>query len=142
MPNETKTPTLQDMIEFIDDRIKCQEQIRDYAKQYNAPIISPEQDEKFSQQELFLLRAIRERLAGVEGWQNIETAPKDGKPVLLIGFSENAKIPVTGFWNASAWYLDDGENCFVDDVYEGSKTIRSPSHWMPMPAAPAPGDKN
>ena len=68
-------------------------------------------------------------------WQPIETAPTDGKPVLLA-WSYWADYPVIGRWQRAAtgsqrfrWFaweaLDDDE---ID--YE------PPTHWMPLPALP------
>jgi len=72
-------------------------------------------------------------LAGAtpEGWQPIETAPKDGTEVLLLGrwFSQ-ARI-VNGLWNS-------GDAMHMPHWMGG---IHQPTHWMPLPAPPAPASE-
>lgn len=59
-------------------------------------------------------------------WQPIETAPKDGTPVLIfwskkyIGIGEHA--PEDAFFGAYWWAYGTGK-C-------------NPSHWMPLPPPP------
>jgi len=55
-------------------------------------------------------------------WQPIETAPKDGRYLLLLADSQFHRI---GFWNGSSW--DDG------DFYDHMADI---THWMPLPEPP------
>jgi len=64
-----------------------------------------------------------------EGWQPIETAPKDGTVVLLAG----CRKPV-----AAAWLEDEIDWWHVDDNKRGPFALRGPgpTHWMPMPAPP------
>lgn len=61
----------------------------------------------------------------VQQWQPIETAPKDGTPVL--GFMPSYYQGLGGqsvvVWMEDAWY----------DMRAFATT---PSHWMPLPAAP------
>jgi hypothetical protein len=59
------------------------------------------------------------------GWQPIETAPKDGSPVL-------------GVWQCLNQTWDYNVVQFSDDVwwnyyFDGSHT---PTHWMPLPEPP------
>lgn len=56
-------------------------------------------------------------------WQPIETAPKDGKIVLLS--NKAGDHMAIGFWNGDAW--DDGD--FLNDM-------GSFDYWMPLPLAP------
>lgn len=65
-------------------------------------------------------------------WQPIETAPKDGTPILAYSAqypSKNRKISVT--WWRGPWdnkgYVGWGE--FNDQHFPAT-------HWMPLPAAP------
>lgn len=84
------------------------------------------------------LEAVNEALARQHGareqWQAIESAPKNGTFVLL--FHHRAEPPVSmGYW----------DNAFGIIKYSGWMMIESdtapsaydPSHWMPLPAAPA-----
>lgn len=63
---------------------------------------------------------------GSEQWREIETAPKDGKPVLLS--SATAEMAV-GFWHQATgdgitgWYIHGG-------------VFNRAAHWMPLPAPP------
>lgn len=77
-------------------------------------------------------------------WQPIETAPKDGTPVLLYGE-----------WAGEIWGVFDEPSMEVG-LYAGSgdyarqgflwaatggdayATWCKPSHWMPLPAPPKP----
>jgi hypothetical protein len=62
-------------------------------------------------------------------WQPIETAPKDGTPLLFTwyGGPDQDVLPVTsGFWSrvAEYWYSEiSGARC-------------KPTHWMPLPPPP------
>lgn len=85
-----------------------------------------------------LIREAADALAERE-WQTIETAPKDGTPVLLWVPEFNA--PIQGEWCSS----DDG---FVDashwvdvwnnDAIETKDGPVNPTHWQPRPPAPKP----
>lgn len=68
--------------------------------------------------------------AVVDGWQPIETAPKDGKDMLLVGADD---------WREQAWWDADrgewwGVNAHWTDAHGGPLY---PTHWQPLPAAPA-----
>lgn len=59
------------------------------------------------------------------GWLPIETAPKDGRRVLLsLNVPYDADGIWTGFFTNSDWYV-----CFGKSQYK-------PSHWMPLPPPP------
>jgi len=64
-------------------------------------------------------------------WKTIDTAPKDGEPISVIGFSDNAKIPVTVFWSElyQEWCLNDGENCYVYGRDGKPIFINKPTHY-------------
>jgi hypothetical protein len=68
-----------------------------------------------------------------EGWQPIETAPKDGTPVRLKW--ESTTVEATGRWcRADKWpqpfSTDDWRDVKGDDV------LLMPTHWMPIPPSP------
>lgn len=73
-------------------------------------------------------------------WQPIETAPKDGKPILLTGDRANAMYARSAFWAdepyGANWYLDDGENCFVHGIDAKPIVIHEPKYWMLQPNPP------
>lgn len=81
------------------------------------------------------LRAEVEALrADAPQWRPIETAPKDGTNVLLVNRKGNM---AAGLWmdslSGSGWYLRGGSlrpDTFFNDHH-------GPTHWMPLPAAPA-----
>lgn len=67
-------------------------------------------------------------------WQPIETAPKDGTPVLLLWFdAETGAAPMhrVGFWHSreQAW-------CDTHRVLHNQHS--HPTHWMPLPSPPTP----
>ncbi len=62
-------------------------------------------------------------MKSTDGWQPIETAPSDGKPILVVGGYES-KATIRGA---------DGE-WWRRARREGSKSV--PSHWMPLPEPP------
>jgi hypothetical protein len=66
-------------------------------------------------------------------WQPIETAPKDGTPLLLFidGESELADRMTTGRWNSGRWEL-----CQVGGYAEDSEVWTDPTAWMPLPPPP------
>lgn len=68
--------------------------------------------------------AIRLLRAPAEGWQDIESAPKD-RPVLVAWADKPTWAPVTAYPGDGQWTDEDG------GIY------RTPTHWMPLPAPPA-----
>lgn len=68
------------------------------------------------------------------GWRPIETAPKDDKEILLW-----LRPP---YDEAKILYWSDHEDAWVDDGPDGSIYGKlMPSHWMPLPEAPASSGK-
>lgn len=78
-------------------------------------------------------------------WQPIETAPKDGTPILVAGgvddngpYAPNADMlrlmhaPTRAMWCGETWLIALAEACYVGVVRE------SPTHWMALPAPPNP----
>ena len=55
----------------------------------------------------------------LDGWQPIDTAPKDGFHILLF----KPEITYVGFWADAGWCANAS----------GCPTIDSPTHWMPLP---------
>ena len=54
-------------------------------------------------------------------WQPIETAPKDGKDLILWAYlGGGQRRYVTAYWNAKRWI----------DTVEGADTIAGATHWM------------
>ena len=60
-------------------------------------------------------------------WQPIETAPKDGTPVLLWALLDwkDDLVPVCG------WYAQSSRKWLCHAAW------LNPTHWMPLPAPPA-----
>lgn len=86
-----------------------------------------------------------ELMRGLEGWQPIETAPKDGTDILVMYMHIDTQIVHNAFWNEYE-DCDDSETGWWS--YEHSEVSRiklddwmTPTHWMPLPAAPKPGEK-
>lgn len=63
-------------------------------------------------------------------WQPIETAPKDGTPILGWPGTMNG-YPYVVQYSHGLWREADGE---LYHLYE-------PTHWMPLPEPPALGEK-
>ena len=78
----------------------------------------------------------RERAADLEakaarlasGWRPIESAPKDGCP-LLLGWVNSFLPPIVGHEEGGRWGVLGADMQFT--VLQVS-----PTHWMPLPAAP------
>jgi hypothetical protein len=69
-----------------------------------------------------------------DGWQPIETAPRDGTPIL--GY--RAGIPVKTRIAVIAWLPEEWR---LGDSWSGSAlglTMQFPTHWRPLPAPPLP----
>lgn len=63
-------------------------------------------------------------------WQPIETAPKDGRRV-LVWINEGLRF--TGCAFAHLWFYDDGTLGGGAEGFAGKWDI---THWMPLPDAP------
>lgn len=73
----------------------------------------------------------------INGWQPIETAPKDGTPVLAIAAGNH---PHTGNPYTASVVEIDGDHVHLhcdseEDSWASLKEWKL-SHWMPLPAAP------
>jgi hypothetical protein len=75
------------------------------------------------------------RAALVPQWQPIETAPKDGTPILLAPSMYPNRRPVIGAWQQIAV----GLFCWVDLENGHHNGFWHPTDWMPLPAAPTQG---
>lgn len=62
--------------------------------------------------------------APVQGWQPMETAPREDCKDALLATNEGVQI---GWWSAQ-------NECWL--TYEGKYTWGDPTHWMPLPAPP------
>jgi hypothetical protein len=69
----------------------------------------------------------------MNGWQPIETAPKDGTRVLVADANSpwpygTDEGPHLAAWDGYCWCIQlDGQSA-------------RPTHWMPLPAPPAKGE--
>ena len=77
------------------------------------------------------LAALSAQVQDVAGWQPIETAPKDGTIILLFG---GAYHPFPGYWELRRF---NPTRPWVSVVNESRLYEHVPTHWMPLPAAPA-----
>lgn len=76
---------------------------------------------------------VRYVLAQNDGWQPIETAPKDEKRVLLYS-SDGVDIGAFNKWwnlDSGAWLRDQTAEYDNDGM-----VISPPTHWMPLPDPP------
>jgi hypothetical protein len=66
----------------------------------------------------------------IHEWRKIETAPKDGRVILLFENIDAGCIN-TGYWSGG----NNGEwqsNGCIDDYL----TFENPTHWLPLPELP------
>lgn len=69
-----------------------------------------------------------------DGWLSIETAPKDGRHVMLAITDEQPGYVSEGYYEEDedrGWFQS---NSHWTDTFDGSLL---PSHWRPLPAPPA-----
>ena len=81
--------------------------------------------------------------AGVGGWQDIASAPKDGRWIMVVcdwGDHANDWLRVVR-WDRRrdgfGWATMDPDGM----AHGGNIGDNVPTHWMPLPAPPASGDK-
>ncbi len=84
--------------------------------------------------EAFLPKPAAPRPAQVPQWQPIETAPKDGKCLVLVETDDGDWIGRLDRDKKGNW-IHDGEPTFCHSYYF------CPVKWMPLPAAPQPSGK-
>lgn len=76
-------------------------------------------------------------------WQPIETAPRDGSP-LLIRFRDDLPSRVSGFAGKCAvmrWTFDGGEWSYHGPIGMGGFPDEWISNWMPLPSPPREGGR-
>ena len=77
-----------------------------------------------------------------EGWQPIETAPKDGTEILTVRLLENGACfdPYITIWctprrrTFNNYVVNDGKPAWLSQDQEWLVPI--PTHWMPLPTPP------
>lgn len=90
------------------------------------------------QQLLAELCEVRRTTPDREAWQPIETAPRDGTPIIGCTFHPQLMhlyAPCTIFW-ATYHPNSEGEKTWRTSAICGNK-MKGVTHWMPLPAAPA-----
>lgn len=83
----------------------------------------------------------------LDGWQDIATAPKDGRCILVADADDSGQEPGVMSWVDTS----REEEVFVretkagslyktvrieDGYWSGSSEIYDPTHWQPLPAPP------
>jgi len=73
-----------------------------------------------------------------EAWQPIDTAPKDGAPILVYADGEVSVARYVGGFVKRFWCMADGNDVF-DSFCDGrSEALEiEPAYWRPMPNPPA-----
>ena len=78
-----------------------------------------------------------------EGWRDIESAPKDGRSILLINGSEGGYGGYAGQssepYHIGVGYWEEGE-FLATDCCDGVSTFK-PTHWQPLPTPPTKESK-
>ena len=75
----------------------------------------------------------------MSAWQSMETAPRDGTEILVTfdGKSRVVHWDDTGYRHRKhgsfPWVCQSGENAWRENI---------PTHWMPLPPPPLPGESN
>jgi hypothetical protein len=72
-------------------------------------------------------------------WQPIDTAPKDGTPILAYGpeYCGNKNITAVLEWYAFTPRIGGGMwNAVGASGYECECDLQEPTHWMPLPEPP------
>jgi hypothetical protein len=70
-------------------------------------------------------------LSLMTSWQPIETAPKDGTPILAYCQKEREWPFLIVEWSFGSWFVHGNE------IYGESTGIDpKPTHWMPLPEPP------
>lgn len=92
---------------------------------YTKKNISDDDIEEFEISETAVYSALSAQVQDVAGWQPIERAPRDGTQFLAF--------EIGGYFNC--WWHDNGygEQYWMDEA----DSEPNPTHWMPLPAAPA-----
>jgi hypothetical protein len=67
-------------------------------------------------------------------WRLIETAPRDGMPILACGFNDGGWGNPPEFWVYVVSWNDD---CWREAEGEKYRAFE-PTHWMPFPEPPKP----
>lgn len=62
-------------------------------------------------------------------WQDISTAPKDGRDILVA--DARSKEVLSASWVDNCWFIGWMNYASRSDGYQVNAT-----HWMPLPAAP------
>ena len=73
-----------------------------------------------------------------QGWQDIESAPKDGTEIILLHSDDNGVYVREGSWGLCAvWTGEEIETWRYDlNVFNSCP----PTHWMPFPQPPSEGE--
>ena len=101
------------------------------------------------------LRAALAAKSVPDGWQPIETAPKDGYMLVHEDGAIRALMRVNGEWKQTAYpeiislpfgdvIVGEGANRMLPTGYKlaiRDGCCENPTHWMPLPAAPSPAEQ-
>lgn len=87
------------------------------------------------------MKALMDRVEELEAmtrWRPIETAPRDGTPILVWG--ADISNPTGGYYPRSCWWSQEGHEVWVVREDASNATYLEPdaiTHWMPLPTPPA-----
>jgi len=93
-------------------------------------------DNFFKDAEIADLRAALAAKAVPDGWQPIETAPKDGTYILVVMYGYT---PAVACWRANQWMTAEMESDFEDGELEEAEW--EVTHWMHLPDLPSPAQQ-
>ena len=64
-------------------------------------------------------------MAKGNGWQSIDSVPKDGTEILILDISKDVY---------TAWFVENRERW--EEAYSGDELIHKLTHWQPLPTPP------
>lgn len=74
-------------------------------------------------------------------WQPIETAPRDGRDIIVVTVYAEIPTPFVACWSDTFCEWIIGGDCVFGLVVNGAVNIDdtcsiNPTHWMPLPEPP------
>ena len=74
----------------------------------------------------------------MDNWMSMETAPKDGRGVLIIDMTAQLPEACSAYFYDEKWWMlaEDERSRDEDDWALGCPWMTTPTHWQPLPTPP------